>query len=211
MPWQHVMIGSRCSWLHGDERGFRSREHRIHSTGDYKKRPAKSEHKGLREYHQRPSGKPVNFRTDIRILILREFVQKMRSIGFQIIACSIGKRHLHALTELPDNYQEMKKIIGKCKQKASHAVKNALPGRIWADGGEFKRIRDRSHLHSTYEYIRTKQEPGTVVWSHRAEENWIDEPAIGVVVMGLRRTQIRVFGVPQTPASEVLRRPGFPP
>jgi REP element-mobilizing transposase RayT len=199
MPWHHVIIGSRCSWLHGDSRGFRSREHRIHSSGDYKNRPPKIEHAGLRRYHQRRSGKPVNFRTDVCILILREFVCKMRTLRFEIIACSIGKRHLHALTELPLNYQEMKRAIGKCKQKSSHAVRKILPGIIWAEGNEFNRIKDRGHLHNAYDYIRTKQEPGTVVWSHNTQENWIDDPSLGVVVMGLNRKHIRVFGVPQTP------------
>jgi REP element-mobilizing transposase RayT len=150
----------------------------------------------------------VNFGTDVRITILREFICKMRRIGINVIAGAIGKRHLHALAELPFDYAEMKKVIGRCKQKSSHAVRDILPGIIWAEGGEFNRIKDRDHLHNTYEYIRTKQEPGTVVWSHRHDEDWIDHPEVGVIVMGLGRKHIRVFGVPQTPASEVLRRPG---
>jgi hypothetical protein len=206
--WQHVMIGSRCSWLHGDERGFRNREHRLHSTGDYKHRPLAAEHQGLRKYHQRRSGKPVNFQLDVRIIVLKEFVSKMRKLGFPIIAASIGKRHLHALTPLPLTYDEMKKTVGKCKQKSSHAVRELLPGSIWSEGGEYNRIKDRGHLHNTYGYIRTKQEPGTVVWSHREDENWIDNPLVGIIVMGRNKKHIRVFGVPQTAASEVLRRPG---
>jgi hypothetical protein len=193
--WEPVLV------LHGDERGFRSRKHRIHSSGDYKDRPPETEHRGLREYHRRRSGRPVNFRIDVRIVIVREFVCKMQSLGLPIIACAIGKRHLHALTELPFDYAEMKKAVGKCKQKASHAVRQILPGIIWAEGNEFNRIKDRGHFQNAYDYIRTKQEPGAVVWSHRAEDNWIDDPALGVVVMGIGRKQIRVFGVPQTPAS----------
>jgi REP element-mobilizing transposase RayT len=203
MPWQHVMIGSRCSWLHGDERGFRNRQHRIHSTGDYKQPPPPDEHQALRRFHQRRSGKPVNFKSDIRILILREFVGKMRQLGFRIIACSIGKRHLHALTELPFFYADMKRTVGKCKQKASHAVRQLLPGSIWSEGGEYTRIKDRDHLHHSFEYIRTRQEAGTVVWSHRDDENWIDDPSVGIVIMARGRKTIRVFGVPQTPASGI--------
>jgi hypothetical protein len=193
MPWQHVIIGSRCSWLHGDVRGFRNRGHRIHSSGDYKHRPPVSEHKGLREYHQRRSGKPVNFGTDVRITILREFVVKMREIRRPIIAASIGARHLHALTDLPDDYPQMKRIIGRCKQNASYRVTDILPGLIWSSGAEFKRVKDRDHLHNAYEYIRTKQERGTVVWSHRDDENWIDNREVGIVVMGLNRKHLRVF------------------
>ena len=201
--WQHVMIGSRCSWLHGDERGFRNREHRLHSTGDYKHRPPAAEHQGLRKYHQRRSGKPVNFQLDVRIIILQEFVSKMQLLGFPIIAASIGKRHLHALTPLPLTYDQMKKTVGKCKQKSSHAVRELLPGSIWSEGGEYNRTKDRGHLHNTYSYIRTKQEPGTVVWSHREDENWIDDPAVGIIIMGRNLKHIRVFAKAQTPASEL--------
>jgi hypothetical protein len=173
------MLGSRCSWLPGDPRGFRNRQHRIHSSGDYKKPPPASEHQGLRKYHLRRSGRAVNFRTDARIIILKEFVLKLRRLGYPIIACSISKRHLHALTPLSNNYKEMRSIIGKCKQKASHAVRHLLPGNIWAASGEFNRVRDKGHLHNSYEYIRMKQEAGTVVWSHKPEENWIDDPVGG--------------------------------
>ena len=48
MPWFHIMLGSRCSWLHGDARGFRDRKHRLHSTGDYKNPPPSKEHADVR-------------------------------------------------------------------------------------------------------------------------------------------------------------------
>jgi hypothetical protein len=38
------------------------------------------------------------------------------------------------------------------------------------------------------------QERGAVVWSHRTDENWIDLPTAGIVVMGTRRAQLRMFG-----------------
>jgi hypothetical protein len=46
MLWRHVIINTFCTWLHSDERGFRSRKHRIHSSGDYRRRPPKGEHAG---------------------------------------------------------------------------------------------------------------------------------------------------------------------
>src|SRR5947207_10093448 len=47
--WIHVVVGTYRSWDFGDERGFRSRKHRIHSSGDYKNPPPKREHEGLRK------------------------------------------------------------------------------------------------------------------------------------------------------------------
>jgi hypothetical protein len=129
----------------------------------------------------------------------------MPSLGHRIIAGSVAQRHSHALSELPHDYREIKKIVGKCKQKASHAVRDVLPGSIWSEGGKFDEIKDKGHLHNTYDYIRERQEAGTVVWSHRPDEDWIKDPTVGVIVMGFRRKRIRVFGVPQTPASERTR------
>jgi hypothetical protein len=113
----------------------------------------------------------------------------------------VGKRHLHALVELTSDYTEKRKQVGKCKQKASHAVRLMLPGNIWAAGGEYVKIRDAGHLTNAYNYIRTKQEPGTIVWSHKPDENWIADESLGIVMMGRGKKQTRVFGVPQTLAS----------
>ena len=209
MPWQHVIVNARCSWLHGDPRGFRDRDHRLHSSGDYKHPPPADEHAAIFRYYRRRAGKAIHFSLALRILILREFVQKLRALEHPVIAAAIAARHLHALTDLPNNYEQMKREIGKCKQKASHAVRTVLPGTIWAAGAEFMRINDRPHLHNTYAYIRKKQEAGAVVWSHKDDENWIDCPEVGIPIMLRRGAITRVFGLPQTPASEVSRRPGF--
>jgi REP element-mobilizing transposase RayT len=202
MHWQHIVLGTRCSWLHGDRRGYRDRGHRTHSSGDYKNPPPEGENAGLRRYYQRRSGKPVEFDLEVRIEICRQFVSKMRSLGFRIIACAVCGEHLHALVELVSDYHDRRKVIGKCKQKASHAVREVLPGTIWAEGGEFKPIKDQSHFQNTYNYIRTKQEAGAVVWSHHPTEDWIANESIGIILMSRTKKQTRVFGVPQTSASQ---------
>jgi hypothetical protein len=205
--WQHVMLGTRCSWLHGDRRGFRDRNHRKHSTGDYKNPPPAAEHADLRRYYAERSGEPVDFDLDVRVIICREFVRKLQSLGFRVIACSVGRRHLHVVVELVSDYRERRRDIGKCKQRASHAVRALLPGSVWSEGGEFKRVNGPAHLRNVYEYIRTKQEAGVVVWSHRADEDWIADEAVGIVLMRANRERTRAFGVPQAPASEQPRTP----
>ncbi|HSZ58001.1 MAG TPA: hypothetical protein VK797_20225 [Tepidisphaeraceae bacterium] len=45
--WRHVIINTRSSWLHGDERGFRNRGHRIHLkikaiVGDAKRKASRA-------------------------------------------------------------------------------------------------------------------------------------------------------------------------
>jgi hypothetical protein len=59
LRWRHIVCNTKCSWLPGDDRGFRSREHRIHSSGDYKNPPPKNEHEGLRRYQEEKSGETV--------------------------------------------------------------------------------------------------------------------------------------------------------
>jgi REP element-mobilizing transposase RayT len=186
------MLGTRCSWLHGDRRGFRDRGHRTHSSGDYKQRPPETEHAGLHRYYNNRSGKPVEFDLEVRILVCAEFVRKMRKLGYRIIACSVGDRHLHALVELESDYDQRRIVLGKCKQKASHAVRALLPGKIWSEGREFKKINDKGHLKNTYDYIRTKQEAGAIVWSHKPDEDWVFDESVGIVMMlkGKRRTRI---------------------
>ena len=197
--WYHIIVNARCTWLHGDPRGFRSRWHRIHSSGDYKNRPPKSEHAGLHRWHVERSHEPVRFEEHIRIEVVRAFVQKCESLEHRIIACSCGAEHVHSLIEVSGDYAEVRKEVGKMKQKVSHALRDVLPGAIWASGGQYKRIVDVKHLHATYAYIRHKQEHGAVVWSHRDEENWIADETQGVIFMSRGHKRIRVFGVPQTP------------
>ena len=186
LRWRHCILNTRCSWLHGDRRGFRSRGKRIESSGDYKHRPREEEHAGLREFHENRSRGAVKFDVDLRVIILMHFVRKLRTLGFRVIAASVGEEHLHALVELPHDLKLIRKTIGKCKQFASHAVRGHMPGSIWSEGGEHRWVRDKSHFHNVYRYIRTKQEPGTVAWSHREDENWIDLE-VPVVIMKRRR------------------------
>src|SRR4051794_35542328 len=137
LRWRHCILNARCSWLHGDARGFRSREHRIHSSGDYRNPPPADEHEGLRRYHQPRSDEPVKFDFEIRAILLAAFVLKLRALGYRVIAASLGEQHLHVLVLLPWDLDEVRKILGKCKQRASHAVRKQLPGNIWSEGGEF--------------------------------------------------------------------------
>ena len=109
-------------------------------------------------------------------MVIGAIVQKLRELGFSVVVVSASGRHVHALVELPDDRGEIRRIIGKCKQRASHAVRQFLPGSIWAEGGEYKLVNDDSHYENAFNYICTKQGPDALVWSVLEEENWIDVP-----------------------------------
>ncbi len=191
--WRHVIVNTRCSWLHGSPRGFRSRDHRIHSSGDYKNPPPEGEHAGLHRWHLARSQGAVHFELTIRVRVVLTFVLKLRELGHRVIAIACGADHLHTVVELPGDYDLSRREIGKCKQKASHTVRDALPGSVWSEGGSFDAVNGRDHLWALYGYVREKQEAGSVVWSHRADENWVDDPQVGVVVMARDHARERRF------------------
>ena len=200
LRWRHIVVNTKCSWLHGDPRGFRNRDHRRHSSGDYNDPPPAGEHAGLFRYHRQRSGEPIDLDVEARILVCWAFVQKWRSLGYKLIACAVGKRHLHGVVEAPGDHGQLTKEVGKCKQKASHAARHLLRGTIWAANGNFKPIRNRGHFRNSYKYVRTRQEAGAVVWSHRPDEDWIADESVDIALMcGKGQSTPRLF---PTPASE---------
>ena len=89
MQWWHIIITTHKSWLPGDKRGFRSRDHKIHSSGDYKNTPPTNKHAGLRDYHQQRSGEPVAIPPDQLEAVGRAIVAKLESKGYRVLAVSV--------------------------------------------------------------------------------------------------------------------------
>jgi hypothetical protein len=170
MRWRHVIINTKSSWLHGEERGFRSRGHRIHSSGDYRNPPPFLEHAGLRIYHQERAEPTVFLDHELWPLIGRAIRDRLRKEGFAILTVSVGALHSHALTELPDDPKTIRAIIGRCKRAACEAVKHVQPGTIWSAGGEFKPIKDDRHHENSYQYV--EDQVHSWVWSERKGEYW---------------------------------------
>jgi hypothetical protein len=167
MRWRHVIINTKCSWLHGDPRGFRSRDHRIHSTGDYKRPPPPGEHQDLRNYMRERARPCVIIPQGLRVPMLQAIVCRLKKEGFTVLTASVGANHAHALTELPDDPPVIRQIIGRCKRSSCEAVKQMLPGSIWSAGGDFVPVDNRSHHHRAFNYIYEEQEPDAATWSYR--------------------------------------------
>jgi REP element-mobilizing transposase RayT len=163
--WLHVVVGTYRSWDFGDERGFRSRKHRIHSSGDYKNRPPKSEHEGLREHFRRNAPPRVEIPERLRKKLGAAFVRKLIALDCQVIAASVAERHGHFLVEMPYDYNKERFLVGKAKNISSYLVRDELPGRVWAAGGRFKLIKDRRHQLNVFTYISKRQERGAWTWT----------------------------------------------
>jgi REP element-mobilizing transposase RayT len=156
--WRHVIVNTLYSWLHGDPRGFRDHDHRIHSSGDYKNPPPPGEHAGLHRWARERSGTPAFLAPALRPTIASAFAAELNDNGWTVLAVSVSDTHLHALAKLPEDRALTRRVVGEAKKVASRLVRREMPGRIWSAGGTYKPVRTRSHLFETFEYIRSRQE-----------------------------------------------------
>ncbi len=165
--WYHIQINTYASWLPGDPRGFRSRGHRIHSTGNYKRPPPADQHAGLRAHAAMLSREaPVELSPAQRQRVLAALVDKALEAGMEVICVSVGKTHAHILGRFEP--LKVRSEIGRLKRHSSHAVRDELPGTVWGAKCHAERIRARPHQVRTFRYILAHREKeGAAVWCFR--------------------------------------------
>jgi len=163
--WRHVVIGTKNSWLPGDSRGWRSRKHRRHSSGDYKSPPPVNEHAGLQRSSCRRAGEPVIIPRELRRVVGLKLIEELET--YRILTVAVTGMHVHLLMELPESLPDAKAIVGDAKAAASLAIRKHLPGSVWAGGGSFRQVTNRSWQRNVYHYIRDKQGPGAWRWTFR--------------------------------------------
>ena len=165
--WRHIIIGTHGSWLPGSPKGWRSRAHRVHSSGDYKSPPPEEEHAGLYAYNIARCPDAVTIPEAIRSIIGRAFCKELGANRCHTLVIAIAGQHCHVLSELPNNLSETKSIIGHAKRESSRAVKAEMPGKVWAAGGKFIRINDRGYQRRVFDYICRHVQEGAWVWTYR--------------------------------------------
>lgn len=166
--WRLVTISTYGAWLPGDERGFRTRHHKIHSSGDYKHRPPAGEHAGLHRYAQRISGPAVIIPKASRRAVGLALIAKLSKLDHRLLAVSVSGMHAHLVVELPDDVKAIRKVLGECKTVASHAIRNVLPGRVWGRDGDYEPLDDARHHLEGYRYVLKQH--GAWVWSFKGWE-----------------------------------------
>lgn len=152
LRWFHVTLNTLNSWLPGDERGFRSRDHRIHSSGDHRHPPLPGEHAGLHRYAQGISGEPVRIPRALRPIIGRRIVADLQRDRWRVVAVSVASLHVHVLVELPDG--EVRTLMGEYKRSASCAVTGERPGHLWSAGCGVEPVDSDQHHRHAQGYIR---------------------------------------------------------
>ena len=95
-------MGTYRASLPGDRRGWRSRGHRIHSSGDYKNPPPADEHDGLLQYNRARSDEAIIIPPRCRAVIGGCIVDHLTAESYRVLAVSVSRTHAHILAELPD-------------------------------------------------------------------------------------------------------------
>lgn len=176
LRWRLITINALGSWLHGDPRGFRSRDHRIHSSGDYRNPPPQGEHAGLHAHRKKSGIKPVRLSVELRPIVGRALVATLAADGWHVLAASVSSDHAHILIELPDDVRTIKAIIGDAKRISSRAIKAWIAGSVWSAGCDYEPIKDESHQRNAFNYILTKQGSDSWRWSFKENVPVLEKP-----------------------------------
>ena len=168
--WYHVTLHTYGSWLRGDPRGWRSRNHRVHVEGDYKHRPAPGTYE--REYRnslaimKRPQ---VRIAATARQLVLSAVIEKLQRDRIEVLIGCLDGIHLHLLGRFNDH--DPKQWLGRAKKHSSHILREqgirTDAGGIWAKYSYAVPIVDRSHELSTFRYIERHSDRGAALWSFK--------------------------------------------
>jgi hypothetical protein len=168
--WYHVVSHAYGSWLPGDLRGWRSRNHRTHVEGDYKNPPPEGEFDRVfahsRMLMQRDA---VRVADDLRLIVAHSIVEKLISDHIEVLIVGVDAKHAHLLARFVDH--KPLHWVGRAKKNASHVMRQRglrqTVGGLWAKGSRAKPIRDRAHQINVFNYILSHAQRGAAVWTFR--------------------------------------------
>jgi REP element-mobilizing transposase RayT len=163
--WYHVIIGMYGTWLPGDVRGWRERDHKKHVPGDYRDPPPSGFGQALHTYSQDAMVHEVTrLSASQRPGVGRRLVEKFRERGFEVLCVSVGSEHVHVLAKFPESHR-VKIEVGHAKRAAALSFEGA--GKLWSKGCAVKPITGRAHQLKTFDYIRNHAQKRNWIWTFR--------------------------------------------
>ncbi len=112
--WYHVVGNTYGTWLHGDERGCRTRHHRNHIEGDYKNPPPQGVYDALRDCSKRAMNRqPVILTKEARKAACKVFADTLCYHHIQIVDLAITSQHYHVLARFPCTKQWLRLMNGE--------------------------------------------------------------------------------------------------
>lgn len=172
MRWLHIQWSTFGAWRPGDPRGFRNDRHRIHSSGDYKNPPPAGEHAGLLRYARRVMHRePVALEERLRERARDSIVDKAGRVGLDVACLAVARAHVHLLARFQARKAAVVRVVGQLKRHSSHALREAIPGKLWGAGCHIVAVKDRAHQVTAFNYIvRHAVSEGAAVWDRRTAQ-----------------------------------------
>ena len=165
--WYHVVCNTYGTWLPGDPRGWREKDHKKHVPGDYKNPPPKGFGTELHKYSKGAlKQNPVFLTPKQREIAGRAMVDSFVLHDREVIALSVGRIHFHLLGRFEAPL--VRKDVGLAKLNAYHRLREAgHQGKVWQREAGVTPIADRRHQERVFDYIRKHANKGAWVWTFR--------------------------------------------
>jgi hypothetical protein len=160
----HGIVHYFGQWISGDERGFRATDHKIHSSGDYRNRPPRDEHEGLRLWvKSHISQSPVVLSPHELPVLANAFIFKLFNEGSNVRCLCCSATHIHVLYD--SIATDAKVEIGSAKQFASLKLESR-PGRVFAKDCSVDEVT-LEHARRLWKYILGhEQKEGAFIWRY---------------------------------------------
>jgi hypothetical protein len=162
LKWFHVILTTYDAWLPGDPRGFRTRDHKQHIEGDYKRPPIGSYealHQAAAESLKQPV---VTIAVKDRPIAAHALHDRLCEKGARLAILAVAGRHAHLLAKLPKSAARV--WVGESKKHVTFTLRErGRSGRLWGERGKFVPIKDRNHQVSVYRYIERHERQGAYV------------------------------------------------
>lgn len=171
----HCTGSTYGTWLRGDPRGWRARDHREHVEGDYRSPPPRGTYDALHAQSKGLMKRPgVVLEWDGRVEACRAMVAALQYHECEVANLCVGARHWHALVRffpLSDlkwflidmeglsKNRDPRHLMGIAKKESARSLSElglAQPGGVWARRCGRRYVKDEGH----FTYVRDTYIPG---------------------------------------------------
>ena len=171
--WYHCTVGTYGTWLPGDPRGWRERDHHEHVAGDYKDPPPPSKFAAARWQHSKDVMRfdPYLIESSDRAVVGRFLLESLSIQKIPILGLAVCRKDFHALLQFEK--PRGKRILGEAKKHATFRFAPILDAEtkkrrpIWEGDECVIPIKDRAHGLEAFHYILKHVREGGWVWSYK--------------------------------------------
>jgi hypothetical protein len=167
--WHHATLTTYGAWLHGDNRGFRTRHHRQHVEGDYNNPPPEERYsfESQRSRELLRQG-VVTLPKELRPIISAALADRLSGLGAWVLCIALSGQHAHLLVNLP--LGSAREWVGLAKKHSWFVARECgWQGRLWGARSRATLVRSRAHQLNTYRYILRHADQGAWICVRKIE------------------------------------------